>query len=134
MDREDYEDPPLRTFCNWVVHTRLSNKSDGSTFILAEFDRHFAELFESHKFLNGLEHISLGTFRKALIQCFRTFGLSAKFLNTLAEWRKFSTLYCAIVSECPIVFAASKANLKYVKQVELRGVSPGVLAKEWFVV
>src|ERR1700683_4725483 len=38
MDREQYKDPILRTFSNWVVHTSLDNKADGSNLILQPFD------------------------------------------------------------------------------------------------
>ena len=78
--------------------------------------------------------MSLGTFRVALIRCFEHFDLSAKFVKDRTEWKKFSKLYCLIVSECPIVFTASKAKLKYIKKVELRGVTRGIIVKEWPIV
>ncbi len=49
MDRDDYKDPILRTFSNWVVHTTLENQAEGSTFILSEFDHFMVELYEHHK-------------------------------------------------------------------------------------
>src|SRR5208282_250691 len=107
MDRDNYKDPVLRTFSNWVVHTSLGNRAEGSTFILSEFDRFMAELYERQKLLPHHGHISLGTFREALNRCFERFGLSAKFVKNRAEWKKFGTLYCLIVGECPIVFTAS---------------------------
>jgi hypothetical protein len=131
IDRGGYQDSVLRTFCNWVVHTSLSDKRGGSTFILGEFDHYFTELFERKKKSTHLEHISLGAFRTALARCFEHFGLSAKFVNNLADWNKFSKLYCSIVVACPITFKASKTDLKYIKQVELTGISPGILVKEW---
>ena len=42
MDQDGYKDPVLRTFSNWVVHTSLENRADGSTLILNEFD-HFMD-------------------------------------------------------------------------------------------
>ena len=45
------------------------------------------------------------------------------FVRDGVAWKKFTHLYCSIVSECPITFRASKTKLKYVKQVELTGVS-----------
>jgi hypothetical protein len=134
MDRDNYEDPLLRTFSNWVVHTSLENRADGSTLILCEVDRFMTELYERKKLLPHPEHISLGTFRTALIRCFVRFGLSAKFVKDAAEWKKFGKLYCLIVSECPIVFTAPKTKLKYIEKVELQRVSRGVLVKEWPVV
>lgn len=131
MDRDGYKDPVLRTFSNWIVHTSLENRAEGSTFILREFDQHMTEILEHKRKSPNLEHISLGAFRAALIRCFQHFGLSAKFVNKGADWKKFGQLYCAIVGECPITFKASKTKLKYIKQVELTGVSQGVLVKEW---
>jgi hypothetical protein len=33
MDRENYKDPVLRTFSDWVVHTSLSYPKEGSAFV-----------------------------------------------------------------------------------------------------
>jgi len=134
MDRDRYEDSVLRMFSNWVVHTSLNYPKEGSTFILSEFDHYIAELYERKKKSPHLEHISLGTFRVALVRCFQHFGLSAEFVQNRVEWKRFGKLYCSIVSECPIVFTASKTKLKYIKQVELTGIAPGVLVKEWPIV
>jgi hypothetical protein len=131
MDRDQYKDPILRTFSNWIVHTSLENKAEGSTFILAEFDHFVTEIYEHKRTSNQMTHISLGAFREALTRFCGHFGLAAKFLTNLAEWKRFSSLYCSIVSECPIVFTASTMKLKYIKQVELTRISPGVLVKEW---
>ena len=131
IDRDRYEDSILRMFSNWVVHTSLNYPKEGSTFILREFDHYIAELYESQKKSPHLEHISLGKFREALVRCFQHFGLSAKFVQNRAEWNRFGKLYSSIVSECPIVFTASKTKLKYIEQVELTGISPGVILKEW---
>jgi hypothetical protein len=134
MDRDGYQDPILRTFSNWIVHTSLENRADGSTSILSEFDNFIAEIYEHKKLLSHPEHISFGTFRQALGRCFKRFSVSAKFLHDLNQWKKFSRLYCLIVSECPIVFTASKTNLKYIKKVELQGIGRGVVVKKWPVV
>lgn len=129
MDREKYKDPVLRTFGNWVVHTSLSYPKEGSTFLLNEFDHLITELFEHENKSNQLGHISLTEFRVALHRCFQRFGLLGEFVKNGADWKKFVQLYSSIVSECPIVFTASKNNLKYIKQVELTGVSRH--GKEW---
>jgi hypothetical protein len=134
MDRDDYRDPVLRTFCNWVVHTSLENRAEGSAFILGEFDQWFVELYEHQKKSDRLEHISLGAFREAITRFFEHFKLKAKFVGSLAEWKKFSSLYCSIVSECPITFTASRDQLKYVQQVELTRIAPGIVIKEWPIV
>jgi hypothetical protein len=131
MDREEYKDPILRMFCNWVVHTALENKTDGSTLILREFDDFIAEVYERQRSLARFEHISFGAFREALTRCFQHFGLSVSFLQTLPEWKTFFGLYALVVSECPIAFTASKKPLKYIKRVELQGVARGVPIKDW---
>lgn len=131
MDREAYKDAVLRMFCNWVVHTSLEKRTDGSTLILSEIDDYMAELHERQKLLPHPKHMSLGTFREALIRCFAAFGLTPQFFSNLAEWKKFFNLYASIVSECPIVFTASRRNLKYIKKAELRGLARGVILKEW---
>jgi hypothetical protein len=134
MDRDQYKDSVLRTFSNWIVHTSLDNPSEGSAFILGEFDHLFAELHERQKKTDQLTHISLGAFREALAQFFAHYGLTTRLLANLSEWKRFSSLYCSIVSECPIVFTASKAKLKYIRQVELTRISPGIVVKEWPIV
>jgi hypothetical protein len=131
MDRDDYKDPVLRTFSNWVVHTSLENRAEGSTFILSQFDHFMGELIEHKRKSPHLQQISLGAFRKTLIRCFKHFNLSATFTNNLIEWKKFATMYCLVVSECPIVFTASKTKLKYIRQVELRSIARDLLFKEW---
>jgi hypothetical protein len=129
MDRENYRDPVLRTFSNWVVHTSLSYPKEGSTFLLNEFDHLMAEIFEHRKKSNQLEHVSLTEFRVALHRFFQQFGLVGNFVKNGADWKTFIQLYCSIVSECPIVFTASKNKLKYIKQLELTGASR--FHKEW---
>jgi hypothetical protein len=134
MDRDGYQDPILRTFSNWIVHTSLENRAEGSSFILGEFDHFFTELYEHKRKATELIHISLGAFRQALIRCFVHFGLTAKFTTNGVEWKRFTGLYCSIVSECPIVFTASRAKLRYIKQVELTRIATGLLVKEWPIV
>lgn len=134
MDREGYKDPVLRTFSNWVVHTSIENKADGSTLVLKQFDSLFEELHERQLIIRDREHMSLGSFREALMGCFEHFGLSAIFFRDLKELKIFFMLYCAIVSECPLVFTASKERLKYISKAELTGVSKGALVKEWPVI
>jgi len=131
MDRDGYQDPTLRMFCNWVVHTSLENRADGSTLILKEFDKWFADLKEHQKLSIDRKHISFGAFRESLMTCFEHFDLSATFTGGVVGWKKFFTLYSSIVSECPIVFTASRQTLKYIEKVELRGVARGILVKEW---
>jgi hypothetical protein len=131
MDQKAYKDPVLRMFCNWVVHTTLEKRADGSTLILSEIDDYMAELHERQRLLPHPKHMSFGTFREALIRCFQSFSLSAKFLTNLAEWKKFFGLYALIVSECPIVFTASKKHLKYIQKVELKRVGRGIVVREW---
>jgi len=131
MDREQYKDSSLRMFCNWVVHTSLERRADGSTNVLREFDELMIEIHERKKERPQSIHASLGTFRRSLVLAFKRFGLSPRFLDTLAAWKKFFSFYAAIVSDCPIVFTASRTPLKYIERVELRGVTRGVLVKEW---
>ena len=131
MDQEAYQDAILRMLCNWAVHTNLGKRGDGSTLILAEFDDFIAELKEQKKLAADRAHMSFGTFREALTRCLEHFGLSARFAHSLEGWKRFFSLYSSIVSECPIVFTASKRELKYIKRVELQRVSRGIDVKEW---
>lgn len=129
MDREKYKDPVLRTFSNWVVHTDLTYPQEGSAFILKEFDHQMIELFDHKRNSQQLAHVSLTEFRLSLHRCFKHFGLTNQFIEDSKNWKKFVQLYSSIVAECPITFKASKDNLKYIKQVEIRGVSR--FHKEW---
>jgi len=77
------------------------------------------------------KHLSPGTFRVALINCFNHFGLRATFVTDADQWKKFSMFYCSIVGDCPIVFTASKLALKYVTKVELEGIQRGTKMGKW---
>lgn len=90
MDRDGYKDPVLRMFCNWVAHTALDRRGDGSTLVPSEFDDFMAELYERKKLLPHPKHISFGTFREGLIRCFKHFGLSTKFSTAWQSGRSSS--------------------------------------------
>jgi hypothetical protein len=123
MDREAYQDPVLRMFCNWVVHTSLEKKAEGSTLILHEFDKIITGYFETGMHQVTYKHVSFGAFREALVRCFGTFDLSAPYLKALDDWKKLFKVYALIVGDCPIVFSASRINLKHISNVELVWVS-----------
>src|ERR1017187_5768440 len=129
MDRDNYLDPLLRTFTNWVVHTGLETPREGSTLILTEFDEFIRDIFEEHKKMVSPEHLNLMTFYGALAKCFEHFKLTARFTSSGTDWKRFTKLYCAIVGDCPIVFKASKTQLKYVKQVELVKTNRGLIVR-----
>ena len=131
MDRAKYEDSVLRMFCNWIVHTGLRDKREGSTLILSEFDDLMIRVFDRQKTNPPLGHVSFGAFREALARCFETFGLSATFIKDKAAYKRFVKLYALVVAECPIVYTASKTPLKYIKEVELRGIGDGPIIKKW---
>lgn len=130
MDREKYGDPLLRTFCNWVVHTSLGDRREGSTLILTEFDEKMAAIHEGRNSSGAPRHLSLFALRSSLNKCFKHFKLCGRFVTTEANWKRFAKQYCSIVSDCPILFSASKTELKYVHHVELRKLSPGLLVRE----
>jgi hypothetical protein len=131
MDRVKYEDPVLRTLCNWVVHTDLANKAEGSRLVLTEIDDQIARVLEKSEGVPSFEHLSFGAFRAALGQCFDGFGLSANFIKDKNEYESFAGLYSSIVSECPIHFSASKTKLKYVKSVNLEGIEKDIIVDGW---
>jgi hypothetical protein len=131
MERDNYKDPILKTFCNWVVHTSLEKPAMGSAEILSEFDLLIARLHEPGLSHDGPRHGSLGAFRVALLDLSKRYGLPVTVMSDASKWKRFCRLYCSIVSDCPIVFSASKANLKFVDRVELTRVSQGVLVKSW---
>jgi hypothetical protein len=130
MDREKYKDPMLRTLCNWVVHTSLE-RDEGSRLVLTEIDDQMARVHERNESVPSFERLSFGAFRAALGQCFDGFGLSAKFIKDKSEYERFVGLYSSIVSECPILFSASKTKLKYVKSVKLEGIEQDIFFDGW---
>jgi hypothetical protein len=130
-EREGYEDPVLKMFCNWIVHPGLGKPAEGSTLILREFDELMTSIRERKERLPQFEHVSFGAFREALMRFFERFGMMAEFINDLDRWKKFFKLYSSIVVDCPIVFAASKIKLKHISRVELRGVGRSPVSKRW---
>jgi len=79
-------------------------------------------------------HISGGAFREGLQRCFESFGISATFLHDLKKLKRFFSLYASVVGECPIVYTASKLQLKRVAKIEMVGVSRGIMVNEWPVI
>ncbi len=131
MDRAKYEDTVLRTLCNWVVHTSLVQPREGSRLVLTEIDDQMVRLLERNESVPSFEHLSFNAFRTALGQCFEAFGLSASFIKDKSAYERFVGLYSSIVSECPILFSASKSKLKYVKNVKLEGIEKDIIFDGW---
>jgi hypothetical protein len=119
-DRVKYINPNLRMFCNWVVHTDLSKRAEGSTHILTELDFEVAKAQEQGLPLKSSPIFRFETFRESLRAFLVHFGLPLDVVDCEAKWRPFIILYSSIISECPIVFTASKLPLRYISSVELR--------------
>lgn len=118
-DRNNYEDPVLRMFCNWVVHTDLANKGEGSTLLLAAVDKEIDDAVASNKSINSLPIFRFETFRKSLGQFLMHFKLPDELVQLEKKWRPFVMLYSSVVSECPIICSASKVPLKHVERIEV---------------
>jgi hypothetical protein len=119
-DRNKYEDPVLRMFCNWVVHTDLANKGEGSTLLLAAVDNQIDDAVTSNKSIGSLPIFRFETFKKSLTQFLIHFKLPEELVQVEKKWRPFIMLYSSIVSECPIICSASKVPLKHVERIEVR--------------
>src|ERR1035437_8071152 len=119
-DKTHYKDVMLRVFCNWVVHTDLSNRAEGSTYILKTIDNEVVRTHEDGTTLGSSPIFHFETFRESLRKLLVHFGLPLDLVDAQAKWRPFIMLYSSVVSECPIVFSASKAPLKYISSIELR--------------
>jgi hypothetical protein len=118
-DRDGYEDPVLRMFCNWVVHTDLANKAEGSTLLLTTVDNEIDDAVTSNKSINSLPIFRFETFKSSLKQFLVHFNLPDELVHSEKRWRPFIMLYCSVVSECPIIYSASKVPLKHVDRVEV---------------
>jgi hypothetical protein len=118
-DRENYQEPVLRMFCNWVVHTDLANKGDGSTLLLTAVDKEIGHAVAKNKSISSLPIFRFETFRESLRQFLGHFGLPDELVRVEKKWRPFIMLYASIVSECPITFSASKVPLKHVERIEI---------------
>jgi hypothetical protein len=119
-DRDKYEDPVLRMFCNWVVHTDLANKGEGSTLLLAAVDKEIDDAVASNKSIDSLPIFRFETFKESLRQFLRHFKLPDELVQVEKKWRPFIMLYSSVVSECPIIYSASKVPLNYVERIEVR--------------
>jgi len=125
MDRANYKDPPLRTFCDWVAHVDLHLERPGSTLILRECDDIVARAEEGRELPKQLELVSSRGFRTSLAKLCEQFGFVTQLTTDKESWSLFTKLYSSVVSECPIVYTASKENLKYVKKIELQRLVQG---------
>jgi hypothetical protein len=120
VDRDNYRDPVLRMFCNWVVHTDLTNKGDGSTLLLAAVDREIGDAAAKNKSIDSLPVFRFETFRESLRKFLRHFAFPEELVQVEKKWRPFVMLYASVVSDCPIVFSASKVRLKHIGRIEVR--------------
>jgi hypothetical protein len=118
-DRDKYEDPVLRMFCNWVVHTDLANKGEGSTLLLGAVDKEIDDAVASNKSIDSLPIFRFETFKKSLRQFLIHFKLPDELVESEQKWRPFIMLYSSVVSECPIICSASKVSLKHIERIEV---------------
>jgi hypothetical protein len=118
-DRDNYIDHHLKMFCNWVVHTSLAQRGEGSTLLLKAFDDEIIRARENGKSIGSSALFQFGTFRQSLNSFLTHFALPKETVDVEAKWRTFIMLYSSIISECPLVFTASKLPLKYISSVEL---------------
>lgn len=136
MDRDEFKDPILRCFCNWIVHTDLAIPSKGTNALLREFD----ESFDPSKKPNlsteaGIRqwlcppHGSFKWFRKHLQNFLKRYSLPTDLTVSEKRWGKFGNLYASIVSECPITIdpelVTPDVTLNYVEHIELSAPSEG---------
>jgi hypothetical protein len=119
-DRVQYKDPVLRMFCNWVVHTHLANKGEGSTILLEAVDKEIDGAVARDKSIASLPIFRFETFRNALRHFLQDFQFPDELVEIEKKWRPFIMLYSSVVSECPIIYSASKVPLKHVERIEVR--------------
>jgi hypothetical protein len=119
-DRDNYRDPVLRMFCNWVVHTDLANKGEGSTVFLATVDKEIDDAVGKDKSISSLPIFRFETFRESLRRFLNHFSLPDELVRIEKKWRPFIMRYSSVVSECPIVYSASKVPLKHIERIEVR--------------
>jgi hypothetical protein len=119
-DRTKYADPNLRVFCNWVAHTDLGNRAEGSTYILKSVDDEVTRARQKGVQVRSCPIFRFQTFRDSLRNFLTTLQLPLDIVNTEAVWRRFIMLYASVVGECPIHFTASKLPLKHISSIELR--------------
>src|SRR5256885_2106013 len=91
-DRDNYDDPVLRMFCNWVVHTDLANRGEGSTLLLVAVDKQIDEAIVADKSIGSLPIFRFETFKKSLGQFFRHFNLPDELVQVEKKWRPFIML------------------------------------------
>src|SRR5262249_8276556 len=107
MDREDYLDPVIRSFTNWVVHVDLGQEHDGTTALLQEFDEVIRLRKEENRGSLFPPHCSFENFRRNLGALFATYNLDPKLIESEKHWMIFARLYSSVVSDCPIKFTSS---------------------------
>lgn len=127
-DRTKPAYPSLNFYCNWALHTRLSN-SDVADKVVGAFDR--AAQFDAQvnsvaagqtvpnldwtllEQLNAT--IELEAFYIELKAFAQAYGISGKLLTDDVEWLTFMSHYAGVIEDSPLVYRAS--NLQFVNQV-----------------
>jgi len=120
LDRDNYTQPTIRSFSNWVVHTSLEHKAEGTTQVLQEFDECVSLTIEENKGPGTFpQHYSLRNFRDGLQTFLAAYTLPTQLTDDDTTWQTFCRLYSDVVSDCPITLTASRVALNYIDKVEL---------------
>ena len=122
IDREPkYQDPVIRSFSNWVVHTELTQPREGTTEILQEFDTLVTMAVEGNSSKDIPRHFNFDRLQTQLRELLAFFNLPTELTDDNDQWVTFLFLYASVVGDCPITFTASTPRPKYLRELELRG-------------
>lgn len=104
-DQERATFPNLKFFCNWVLHSKLDQKSSQKKIIelSSVFDMYdiHSQRFVLSKFHN--EMIMLLPLRESLRNFCSTFGISTVISDDQLEWCRFVYYYSGVVSDVPLI-------------------------------
>src|SRR5204862_3269032 len=75
MERDGYKDTSIKSFCNWIVHTELTQAGGGTTDLLAEFDEAVRIVIEENRGWPFPQHYSFRRFRQNLKMLFSNYKL-----------------------------------------------------------
>jgi hypothetical protein len=99
--------PAVNLYCNWVVHTKLSQSALADE-IVRQFDLAYGEKPNPQiiKELNDL--LTTARLKKELNECLHEFDLPALKVSTLKQWNSFRHSLAMVITDCPLNIRATK--------------------------
>jgi hypothetical protein len=119
--------PVVNFYCNWVVHSKLSNSPIADT-IIRQFDSYLQSLaitstpFNDSIFPKEVSRLTDDkTLKHELELCLNHFGLPTEVCSLEAKWMLFKANLIGIIEDCPLTLMETKTQrTQYLKALSVK--------------